>query len=113
MRDRQTDKQPAVANIHFASAMPHAKCKKYISISKNSQNHFFMCPYVAMLSDPARTNYYIHFFALNILSFPELFLHGRCPSCHPTNSIKALKETPITNIISTLISNRQKPAMSK
>jgi len=27
-KDRHTDTQTAVANIHFASAMPHAKCKK-------------------------------------------------------------------------------------
>ena len=28
MRDRQTDTQMAVTNIHFASATPHAKCDK-------------------------------------------------------------------------------------
>jgi len=26
VKDRHTDTQTAVANIHFASAMPHAKC---------------------------------------------------------------------------------------
>ena len=32
MRDRQTDTQTAVANIHFASAMPYAKCNKLTSV---------------------------------------------------------------------------------
>jgi len=27
--DRQTDSQAAVTNIHFASAMPHAKCNEF------------------------------------------------------------------------------------
>jgi len=34
--DTQTDTQTAVTNIHFASAMPHAKCNYYYSITATS-----------------------------------------------------------------------------
>jgi len=32
--DRQTDTQTAVANIHFASAMLHAKCNKSSAVAE-------------------------------------------------------------------------------
>jgi len=31
------------------------------------------------------------------LPSPTYFLHARCPSCHPTNSVKALQETQSTD----------------
>jgi len=39
----------------------------------------------------------------NHTSTPPLsFLQARCPSCHPTNSVKALKETALKETTSTL-----------
>jgi len=36
----------------------------------------------------------------NYVSTPPLsFLQARCPSCHPTNSVKALKENPLQVVL--------------
>ena len=37
---------------------------------------------------------------------PHIFLRARCPSCHPTNSVKALKATGASSTSSWLVQSR-------